>query len=200
MLQPLSMALHAFTGWDFLRTADGDWESRDAGIVLVKACAGINFMTMSFIAWCLVLQPRLLRSPLLVHRERLLRECAWRLAAALLLAWLSALAVNTLRVIAVVHWQPQLQRWLAPEAAHRLIGIVIYLAALTLQLLPGEGRRWSRAAMHGALIYGAVMLILPMLSGNAVASPTQYVEHALAVLIVMVPLLAAALLSRYGTR
>ena len=200
MLQPLSMSLHAFTGWDFLRTADGDWESRAAGIVLVKACAGINFMTMSFIAWCLVLQPGLLRSPLLVHRERLLRECAWRLAAALLLAWLSALAVNTLRVIAVVHWQPQLQQWLAPESAHRLIGIVIYLGALTLQLLPGEGRRWSRAAMHGALIYGAVMLILPMLSGNAVASPGQYVEHALAVLIVMVPLLAAALLSRYGTR
>ena len=119
---------------------------------------------------------------------------------ALLLAWLSALAVNTLRVIAVVHWQPQLQQWLAPESAHRLIGIVIYLGALTLQLLPGEGRRWSRAALRGALIYGAVMLILPMLSGNAVASPGQYVEHALAVLIVMVPLLAAALLSRYGTR
>ena len=198
MLQPLSLALHGFTGWNFLRTADGDCVSRDAGIALVKACAGINFMTMSFIAWCLTLQPK--SSPLLPQPRSLLRKYAWRLAAALLLAWLSALGVNTLRVIAVVHWQPQLQQWLAPEAAHRLIGIVIYLAALTLQLLPGEGRRWSRAALRGALIYGAVMLILPMLSGNAVASPAQYVEHALAVLIVMVPLLAAALLSRYGTR
>jgi len=197
MLQPLSLSLHALTGWNFLRTADGDWVSADAGIALVKACAGINFMTMSFIAWCLTLQPNC--SPLLPQPRALLRGHARRLAAALLLAWLSALGVNTLRVIAVVHWQPTLQQWLEPEAAHRLIGIMIYLSALTLQLLPGEGKRWSKAALHGALIYGAVMLILPMLSGNAVASPAQYVEHALAVLIVMVPLLAAALLSRYGT-
>jgi hypothetical protein len=202
MLQPLALSLGWARGWHFLRTSAGDWVSADAGIVLVKACAGINFMTMSFIAWCLTLQPKScaphLGAP--ASARDVLPDHARRWAAALLLAWLSALAVNTLRVMAVVAWQPTLQQWLAPEAAHRFIGIVIYLGALTLQLLPGQGRRWGRAALAGAMIYGAVMLILPMLSGNAVASPDQYAEHALAVLIVIVPLVAAALLSRYGTR
>ncbi len=200
MLQPLSLSLRWITGWHFLRTAAGDWASADAGIVLVKACAGINFMTMSFVAWCLTLQPQLqlrsqtLRPPYtLVRPHFALLDLSLRLIAALLLAWLSALAVNSLRVIAVVAWQPTLQRWLATAAAHRLIGLVIYLTALTLQLLRGERRRLSRAAVAGALIYGVVMMLLPLLSGNAAANPAQYRAHAWAVLAVALPLAAAGM-------
>ena len=205
MLQPLSQSLRWVTSWHFLRTAAGDWASTDAGIVLVKACAGINFMTMSFIAWCLRLQPKLqlqslLRVPGPARQRSGLLDLPLRLMAALLLAWLTALAVNTVRIIAVVAWQPTLQQWLAPAAAHRLIGLVIYLCALTLQLLQGQGRRLSDAALVGALIYSTVMLLLPLLSGNAAANLAQYREHALAVLVIALPLAAAGMLSRYGTR
>jgi len=186
MLRPLSLSLQGLTGWQFLRTPAGDWSSPDAGIVLVKACAGINFMTMSFIGWCALLQPSAAR------------PVAWllRLSAALALAWFTAVIVNTLRVIGVVAWQPALQQWLAPAAAHRLIGLVIYLLALTGQLTQGEPRRLARAAVLGAALYAGVMIGVPLITGNAAASSPAYREHALMVLAIALPLGVAGITVR----
>ena len=198
MLQPLSLSLRWLTGWHFLRTSDGDWVCSAAGIVLVKACAGINFMTMSFIGWCAMLRPQAAQAaePESAQRRSVLLEWSLRLAAALLLAWFTALAVNTLRVIAVVAWQPTLQHWLAPAAAHRLIGLLIYLTALTLQLMRGEALRLGRAAVAGAAIYLAVMVLVPLLTGNAAANPTAYREHAWVVLAIALPLAVAGVFGR----
>ena len=57
MLRPLSLLLQLLTGWHFRPNADGEWQSFDAGIVLVKACAGINFMVLSLLGWCWMLRP-----------------------------------------------------------------------------------------------------------------------------------------------
>jgi exosortase K len=198
MLQPLSLSLRWLAGWHFLRSPAGDWASSDAGIVLVKACAGINFMTMSFIGWCAMLRPQAAQvaEPAAAQRRSALLEWSLRFVAALLLAWFTALAVNTLRVIAVVAWQPTLQHWLAPATAHRLIGLIIYLSALTLQLMRGEAHRLGRAALVGAAIYIAVMVLVPLLTGNAAANATAYREHAWVVLAIALPLAVAGVVGR----
>ena len=115
MLHPLAWLLQAATGWGFLRDAAGNWESRTAGLVLVKACAGINFMVLSFLAWCWMLRPR----------TRVWRDLAMAAASrrALACAWLLSLGVNALRIVAIVACQPMLEHWLAPGDAHRALGL-----------------------------------------------------------------------------
>jgi exosortase K len=183
MLQPLALLLRLLTGWHFHRTPAGDWESHDAGIVLVPACAGMNFMIMSFVGWCWLLRPQR-------HVQRTADaaiEWPLLLAAALLLAWMVALFVNTLRVLAIVAWQPMLQQWLDAGHAHRLIGLLIYLPALTAQLMLVGRRRWYQAALIGPSLYVAMMLIVPLLTGNASMGAAQYREHALIVLTLVLP-------------
>ena len=209
MLRPLALSLQWLMARRFEQTAAGDWACAAAGIVLVKACAGINFMIMSFLGWCLWLQPRACgpaasvpatapAAPSCSPRSPWLR---WPIliAGALTLAWLVALGVNALRVLAIVAWQPKLEHWLAPAVAHRLIGLGVYLSALILQLtLADSGRppRPARAAWIAAALYLAVMLLVPMLSGHAGANTRQFREHLVMVLTVTVPLAVASLLMR----
>jgi exosortase K len=181
MLQPLTVLLRLLGGWHFELNQQGEWESVDAGIVIVKACAGINFMTLSFIAWCWMLRPRDMNT----------RWLDWPvfLFGALLLAWLAALLVNALRILAIVHVQPVIAPWLGASQAHRLPGIAIYLGALGLQLLIAERGRWRRALRIACCLYGALMLAVPLLSGNVRGNPRDFTWHATTVLLVLLPLL-----------
>lgn len=182
ILRPLTLLLRLLTGWRFQMNPDGEWESHAAGIVLVKACAGINFMTLSFIAWCWMLRPRA------VDGNRWL-EWPVFLGSALLFAWLCALLVNTLRVLAIVHVQPWLDPWIGAEQAHRLLGIVLYLPALCLQLLLAERGQWRRALSIACALYATIMLLVPVLTGNALHDLRGYGAHAAAVLAFILPLL-----------
>jgi exosortase K len=182
MLRPLTLLVQLLTGWHFQPNLDHEWESREAGIVIVKACAGINFMILSFIAWCWMLRPRD-RSP------RRWLEWPVFLGVALLFAWLAALAVNALRVVAIVHVQPRLEPWLGAAQAHRTLGTVLYLGALCLQLLLAERGRWRRALRLACAMYAALMLLMPLLTGNALRDPRGFGVHAALVLAVIVPLL-----------
>ena len=206
MLRPLALALQWLMARRFEQTAAGDWACAAAGIVLVKACAGINFMVMSFLGWCLWLQPRACGQAAAVaaaapaaHMRR--PSSPWLrwpmlIAAALTLAWLVALGVNSLRVLAIVAWQPELERWLEPAVAHRLIGLAVYLSALVLQLALADPARKARAVFTAATLYLAVMLLVPLLCGNVSAQGALFREHLLTVLAVTLPLAGAGLLLR----
>jgi exosortase K len=192
MLEPITLLLRLLTGWHFRANAEGEWQSFDAGIVLVKACAGINFMIMSLLGWCWLICPR----ERILKRTALLIEWPLLLIGALVFAWLTALIVNTLRIIAVVHLQPSLEHWLAPAAAHRLLGLMIYLPALSAQLLLSEWRRRDRALLVVCAIYAGVMLMVPLLTGNALSNPALYGEHALLLLCILIPVALTAIVPR----
>ena len=194
MLRPLSLLLQLLTGWHFRPNADGEWQSSDAGIVLVKACAGINFMVLSLLGWCWMLRPRA-DSAVGARVWPLLLEWPALLCTAGVFAWLTALAVNALRILAVVHLQPSLEQWWAPAQAHRLIGLLVYLPALSLQLVLADRQHWRRAVLAGCELYAALMLVMPLLTGNARLTSPTYWQHAGIVLPVLV---AAVLLSRLG--
>ena len=194
MLRPLSLLLRLLAGWHFRPDGDGQWQSIDAGIVLVKACAGINFMVLSLLGWCWMLRPAAGgRSATRRRGARLWPLVEWPvlLLAALVLAWLTALAVNALRILAVVHLQPLLERVWAPADAHRLIGLLVYLPALSVQLVLADRRHWRRAVLAGCGMYAALMLVVPLLTGNARLASPAYWWHA----GVMLPVLAAVILA-----
>lgn len=183
MLHPLAWLLQSATGWGFQRDAAGNWESRTAGLVLVKACAGINFMVMSFIGWCWMLRPR----------AQAWSPWQWplRLVCALACAWLLALCANALRIVAIVTCQPLLEHWLAPVDAHRALGLAVYLAVLSLQWLLCDWRNPARALLLASGVYGSLMLGVPLAHGSAFAAPSRYGENAASVLIALMPLLCA---------
>jgi exosortase K len=187
MLRPLVLLLRLVAGWHFRRNGSGEWQSEAAGIVLVKACAGINFMCLSLLGWCWLARSRepgpRARAPAL--------EWPLLLAGALVLAWATALLANLLRIVAIVHLQPQLQHWLPPAQAHRLLGLLIYLPALGLQWAWCDPQRPQRALLAGLVLYVLLMLGVPLLTGHAAANRAVFREQALAVLAVMVPIAVA---------
>jgi len=196
MLRPLSLLLQLLTGWHFHPNADGEWQSVDAGIVLVKACAGINFMVLSLLGWCWMLRPRpgaaaaTTQVAGVARLWPLLLEWPALLGAALAFAWLTALAADALRILVIVRWQPALEQWLSASQAHRLLGLCIYLPALSAQIALTDRHHWRRAVLVGCWGYAALMLVVPLLTGNARISSPQYRQHVATIL----PLLALALL------
>jgi exosortase K len=197
MLRPLALLLQFATGREFNQAAGGEWYSAGAGIVLIKACAGINFMLMSFLGWCWLMQP--------AHRAASGRSqggsvLAWLplLLPALALAWLTALLVNVLRILLATTLGPALGAWLGEGEAHRLIGLLVYLPALTAQLLLAGRARRGPALVFAAVLYLALMLVTPLLTGAAWQQPRLYVAHALMLLLLVVPLLVWGL--RTGRR
>ena len=192
MLRPLTLILRTTAGWHFLLNAAGEWECPDAGIVLVKACAGINFMVLSFLGWCWAMRPRGADQGVQLHASRLYGA----LLVALVAAWATTLFVNAARILAIARWQPMLEHWLPAGDAHRLLGLLAYLPALTLQWWLVDRERPARALLLAGGLYAGLMLGVPLLTGNALANPGAYLRHALFVLAVLAPVaLAAAMLA-----
>ena len=196
MLRPLSLVLQLLTGHRFRLSPDGEWFSDGAGIVLVKGCAGINFLVMSFLAWCWVARPQGRARP---DPARWL-EWPLLLGACMVFAWTTALLVNALRIVALLALEPAAAELMDPADAHRMIGLAVYLPALTGQLLIGERHRWHQAALIAALLYAAIMLVTPVLTGNAWADPVRFGRHALVVLCLVVPLATIGWLNYRRTR
>jgi exosortase K len=183
MLRPLALLVHAAAGWSFTRNASGEWESVGAGMVLVRACAGINFMVLSFLGWCWLWRPQAVpgRAPCSPRRWPLL-------GAALACAWLAALGLNTLRILVIARWQGALEHWLSPADAHRALGLLVYLPALSLQWLLVERRHPARALLAAAGLYAALLVIVPLLTGNATLQPARFAAHAAFVIGALLPL------------
>lgn len=196
MLHPLSLLLRAATGWRFERNAQGEWQSIDAGIVLIKACAGINFMVLSWLGWCWLWRP-VTSAPSTPWAASL--HYPLRLVRALGCAWSASLAVNALRIVAIVHAQPALERWLPPIDAHRLLGLLTYLPAIGFQWLWMDRGHAGRALLTGCGLYAALMLLAPLLTGHAWADPGTYARHVAFVVAAALPLCGlACCLNRAG--
>lgn len=196
MFEPITHLLRLIAGWHFKPNADGEWQSMEAGIVLVKACAGINFMIMSLLAWSWVMRPRAGG----FNTSMTVIEIPLLLTVTFLFAWLATLVANTLRILAVVYLQPVLEHWLGAEAAHRFLGLLIYLAALTAQVLLTEWQRRERALPIVCVLYVGIMLVLPLATGHALADLALYARHSAMVLAALVPLAAVAILLRVRRR
>jgi exosortase K len=178
MLRPLSQLLEWFSGYHFYRDSNYEWVSESADVRLVKACAGINFMLMSLMgyAWIFRPRPRSDIDPLSWIVKRMLLLCA-----AITAAWTTCLLANSLRIL--VAMTVNTSAWgldvIGIDAAqlHRLIGMGIYVPLLSVQMVLGN-RSDRRDALAGpALLYLMMMVVVPLLTGNALVHPALFVEH-----------------------
>lgn len=197
ILAPTARAVGWLRGERLLLNPDAGWVpvggGHIGGYVIAPACAGVNFMIVAFTVSVLGFAHRL-RSPG--------RRAGWWLGS-LAGAWMLTLAVNTLRILAAV----ELYRrgpilGLTPEAAHRLLGTVMYLGALwgvcaLLDRLTSHGR--SGLLATAVLVPGAYLgmtVVVPLLTGSFRQSGARYLEHAMMVSLVTMILFALLFLAR----
>jgi hypothetical protein len=135
---------------------------------LVKACAGINFLLMSALAWAWTFRPD--RSE---HGEL----PAWLAGSLLLLcavfiaAWSTALLANSLRIVVAMNLPSH------GAEVHRLIGMLIYVPLLSLQLHLGDRGNWKATLTGPVLLYLMLMALVPLLTGNAFRDPALFIQH-----------------------
>jgi exosortase K len=177
MLAPLAEVLNLVGGLAFRLQPDGVWLDAEHRVVLVKACAGGNFLLTAWLA-CLWRQ-----------RHRTSPSRTVLIAAAV--AWVATLAANALRILLAVHGQDALARLggLSPADSHRLLGIGVYFLCLWL-LVSRRGR------LHAALtvatgLYLGFNLILPALRALVLGLPAIDGAHLL--WTAGIPLVAVAL-------
>jgi exosortase K len=187
MLHPLSLLLEWLTGHDFHRDSQYEWVSISADVRLVKACAGINFMLMSLMAYAWIIRP-----DRYVDTDRL----SWfagqtlLLCAAIIASWITCLLANSLRIIVAMTvkshgWDLDVIGIDATEL-HRLIGMAIYVPLLSMQMMLGNRSSLRAILAAPVLLYMLLMVMVPLLTGNALQHPKLFIEHLQQLLVMMV--------------
>lgn len=163
ILSPTARLIAWLTGANPVWEAGVGYADFGRGIIIVPACAGINFMIMAFglAVFCAI--GRLQRFALLT---------LW-MAAALAGAYLLTLGVNTLRIaVSMALYQADIYgAWLTPERLHRLAGVWIYLIALGLffkglqPIINALGDRFDPHCRFDRVIWPAWLPLLWYLTG-----------------------------------
>lgn len=198
MFRPLSLLLEWFSGHEFHRDSNYEWVSERADVRLVKACAGINFMLMSFMVYTWVIRPERYvdTHPLAWITGQLLLLCA-----AIVASWATCLLANSLRII--VAMTVQSRGWeldaIGIDAAqlHRMIGMLIYVPLLSLQMLLGNRSNIGQALAAPVLLYLLLMVVVPLLTGNALQHPALFSKHLLNVSVMMAVMCGIYFLCRH---
>ena len=170
ILRPVSLLLEWMGGYSFARNGLNEWASESANIRLAKGCSGINFMLMSLLAWAWSLSP----GPQL--RGAVRYWLANRVALILVIvcaAWSTSILANSLRILVAIEWHH------ASDLQHKLLGMGIYLPILSLQLCFGSRGGLGAAILGPALVYILMMVMVPLLTGNAFQNLPLFLSHTL---------------------
>ncbi len=169
LLWPLATLLNSVSTLTFTPTPSGEWLDAGHNLIIVKACAGGNFLIASWLGY------------LWRWRDRLGPLIALKAFGA---AWLTTLIANTIRILLIAHGQDDLALHTGLSAAdsHRLIGIIVYFGILSLQLA-GAG-----ALITASTIYLGITVLLPWL--NALLSGRAGIDPQAALWTVTIPVLA----------
>lgn len=195
ILAPTTWLTALFTSGEFTFRVGEGYLNRQQSVLVSPACAGINFLVVALVALMLGFGGRFAS----------FRQKGLWCAASLVVAYLSTLLVNALRIslsVAVAHLAVRITG-LTFQSVHRLLGIFIYLAGLlalclTIQLWlssRGRGQANGAAPLLALGCYALMTLIVPLL-GGAAHNP-QYWSHA-APVSVMVGVSAALLFAARG--
>lgn len=210
IFQPLAILLELFTGHIFQQDNYSEWVSYNANIRLVKACAGINFMIMSFLVYAWVFRPDSKENTGCLTQfigQFLL------ISAAIIAAWATCLLANSLRIIIAMeaadqHWEIAIMG-IDSKQLHRLIGMFIYIPLLSLQMTlchcsisravyPAiKELHHNRLFYVPLFLYFIITVFVPIVTGNAFYKPDQFMEHVLHLLGVTLLFAIILKLKRY---
>jgi exosortase K len=147
LLRPLAWLLGAVTDLSFQHQTGGEWLDAKNGLVIVKACAGGNFLIASWLGY------------LWRWRDRGFSPALGVTAFAA--AWAITLTANTLRILLIAHGEDRLAAvtGISASDSHRLIGIGVYFGCLLAQLASAPARKHALAV--ATAIYLGITLLLP---------------------------------------
>ncbi len=164
LLWPLATLLNVLSPLSFAPAPAGEWLDADHGLVIVKGCAGGNFLIVSWLGY------------LWRRRDRRIGVAAALRAFAA--AWLTTVAANGLRILLVPYCQDEVARVMGVASAdsHRLIGVLVCFSVLWAQL---SYRAGPRAAPTAAItVYLGITLLLPavhaMATGRGALDATHF--------------------------
>ena len=152
--------------------AGAGWITHQPRMVVGPACAGVNFLVVSWLALFFSQQARW---------SGLGRKLLSALGC-LGVAYLLTVLTNGLRIVlaAQLYAADIYTGWLTRERLHRALGVVLYCSVL-FALCRASGLR-SRKAWHSDLApfawYLAVALGIPLANRAYVRDPAHFVEHA----------------------
>ncbi len=161
LLWPLVELLNTTGLFHFVPAAGGEWLDAGRGLIVVKACAGGNFLLASWLGW--------------LWRWRTQRWGPTLALRAFAAAWLSTLLANAVRIVLIAHGQDDLARFLglSESDSHRLIGISVFFGALLMQF-------WRTGTVLAApAIYLGVTLLVPLLNAWLFGRSGIDITHAL---------------------
>ena len=212
VLGPTAGLVEYISGIQFDSEANTGFVSREYRIIIAPSCAGINFLIVVF---CMAVFSgiHVIKHP----GSKLL----W-LAASLVCAYILAIAVNTLRIIASIYSYGAdiYVGWITPARVHRLEGIVIYFFFLCLfymiiiktvhrirqaaggkkitaaRFCSGQTNysRWACTGLIPLFWYGLITLGVPLLSGAFQVNGSRFKEHSWTVICASVAVLAVIFL------
>lgn len=200
ILRPTAGAVGWLLGRPLWRDPDLGWMASDGGFVIAPACAGVNFLILTFV----------LPAAGFAHRFRTgTRRWAWVLGVAGA-AYPLTLAVNVLRItLAVTLYETEMPvAWLTAERVHRLAGTVVFLLGLwvawlaydhvSARLARGAAAGWS-SLFAAPVAYVALTVVLPLVNGAWPRFGARYLEHAATVSLLTATALALLSLTRWFT-
>ena len=176
VLAPSSWLASELGGLDLTREAGAGFIMHRPRMVVGPACAGVNFLVVSWLALFFGLQARFEGA-----RRKLV---VW--AVSLLAAYLATLATNSLRIVLAAHLYdlPIYAGWLTKARLHRVLGVVLYCSTLLAVCRIADGCT-SRAPLSATARllapfgwYLAVALGVPLANRALARDPGQFLEHA----------------------
>jgi exosortase K len=188
LLAPTARLVGAIWGVTFVPEQGVGYVNAPIGYAIATACSGLNFLLAAFASLATVLATGALDAS---------QRCV-RLILAAAVAYVATIATNTVR-LSIALWihahHPNLP--LGAADTHRLLGIVLYVAALLALTVWAHRLRTKNAALQPAVLAGigwylAITLGLPLLHGRALEA--GFVRHALWVSLAAAVLAAGFLL------
>jgi exosortase K len=148
-------------GLPLTREVGAGWISHQPRMVVGPACAGVNFLVVSWLA-------------LFFSAEGRRNSWSW-CARSLAIAYCATLGTNALRIVlaACLYQLPLYAGWLTPARLHRLLGVVLYCSALLGLCRLGGARR----QLSPFYWYVGVMIGVPLLNRSFLRDPGQFAEH-----------------------
>jgi len=171
ILKPTAGLCQLITSVEFEPESGSGYISRERRIIIAPSCAGVNFMIAAFILAAV--------TGLKHHKKARLK--IFQLAGSLFGAYLATIMVNALRIIIAVYTINVNfdLTWLNPERIHRFQGIVIYFFSLVVfyQLVHKINNMRFHNTQMPFLIYGAIVLGIPLIMRAWQNNFSRFVEH-----------------------
>ena len=181
ILAPTTALVELLSSKRFAFESFAGYMSSDHSFVIAASCAGINFLITSFSMLAL---GRL-------WRERFRGVSWWSIPLAAVIAFVTTIITNTVRICIALELRNVHLDWLTANQLHRLEGIVVYFGFLLLLFHLTErsrGRKPARLLLFPLLVYYAMTLGIPLANGSW--QREGFYEHSAFVLVL--PLIICA--------